>query len=127
MGSIPGSGRTPGGGYGSPLQDSCLENIMDRRALQAMDHRVAKSCTGLKHPYICFCSSIHIYMCRCMHKHTHICSVCLHAYDFINTKQEKLCIFVHCNFISWNAWIRKWKVEFLNKNQKHFKGWSLYS
>ena len=28
--SIPGSGRSPGGGYGTPLQYSCLENLMDR-------------------------------------------------------------------------------------------------
>ena len=32
IGSIPGSGRTPGGGHGNPLQDSCLENPMDREA-----------------------------------------------------------------------------------------------
>ena len=31
-GSIPGSGRFPGGGYGNPLQYSCLENPMDRGA-----------------------------------------------------------------------------------------------
>jgi len=31
-GSIPGSGRSPAGGHGNPLQDSCLENPMDRRA-----------------------------------------------------------------------------------------------
>ena len=30
--SIPGSGRSPGGGYGSPLQYSCLEHPMDRDA-----------------------------------------------------------------------------------------------
>ena len=38
MGSIPGSGRSPGGGNGNPLQHSCLENSMDRRAwwLQSM-------------------------------------------------------------------------------------------
>ena len=30
MGSIPGSGRSPGGGHGNPLQYSCLENSMDR-------------------------------------------------------------------------------------------------
>ena len=29
-GLIPGSGRSPGGGYGNPLQYSCLENPMDR-------------------------------------------------------------------------------------------------
>ena len=32
MGLIPGSGRSPGGGHGNPLQYSCLENPMDRRA-----------------------------------------------------------------------------------------------
>ena len=31
-GSIPGSGRSPGGGHGNPLQYSCLENPMDRGA-----------------------------------------------------------------------------------------------
>ena len=30
MGSIPGSGRSPEGGHGNPLQYSCLENLMDR-------------------------------------------------------------------------------------------------
>ena len=29
---IPGSGRSPGGGHGKPLQYSCLENPMDRGA-----------------------------------------------------------------------------------------------
>ena len=29
LGSIPGSGRSPGGGHGKPLQYSCLENLMD--------------------------------------------------------------------------------------------------
>ena len=32
VGSIPGSGRSPGGGLGNPLQYSCLENPMDRGA-----------------------------------------------------------------------------------------------
>ena len=32
MGSIPGSGGSPGGGHSNPLQYSCLENPMDRRA-----------------------------------------------------------------------------------------------
>ena len=31
-GSMPGSGRSPGGGNGNPLQSSCLENPMDRGA-----------------------------------------------------------------------------------------------
>ena len=32
LGSIPGSGRSPGEGNGNPLQYSCLENTMDREA-----------------------------------------------------------------------------------------------
>ena len=43
MGSIPGSGRSPGEGNGHPLQDSCLGDPMDRRAWQATVHGVAKS------------------------------------------------------------------------------------
>ena len=39
-GSIPGLGRSPGGGHGNPLQYSCLENRKDRRAWQATVHRI---------------------------------------------------------------------------------------
>ena len=42
-GSIPGSGRSPGGGHGNSLQYSCLENPMDRGAWRASVHRVAKN------------------------------------------------------------------------------------
>ena len=45
LGSIPGLGRSPGEGNGYPLQYSCLENPMDRRACQATVHGVAKSRT----------------------------------------------------------------------------------
>ena len=41
-GSIPGLGRSPGGGHGYPLQYSCLENYMGRGAWQAPVHGVAK-------------------------------------------------------------------------------------
>ena len=47
-GSIPGSGRSPGGGHGNPVQYSCLENPMDRGAWWATVHSVAKSWTRLK-------------------------------------------------------------------------------
>ena len=36
LGSIPGSGGSPGEGNGNPLQYSCLENSMDRRAWKAL-------------------------------------------------------------------------------------------
>ena len=41
-GLIPGVGRSPGGGNGNPLQDSCLENLMDRGAWWATVHGVAE-------------------------------------------------------------------------------------
>ena len=44
-GSIPGLGRSPGGGHGSLLHYSCLQNPMDRGAWQAIVHRVANSQT----------------------------------------------------------------------------------
>ena len=43
VGLILGLGRFPGEGIGYPLQYFCLENLMDRGALLAMVHRVAKS------------------------------------------------------------------------------------
>ena len=46
-GLIPGLGRSPGEGYGNPLQYSCLKNLMDRGACQSTVHRVAKSQTRL--------------------------------------------------------------------------------
>ena len=42
-GSIPGLGRSLGGGHGNPLQYSCLENPMDRGAWQGTVREVAKS------------------------------------------------------------------------------------
>ena len=48
MGSIPGSGRSPGGGPGNPLQCSCLENPMGRGAWWSTVHRIAHSQTQLK-------------------------------------------------------------------------------
>ena len=42
VGLIPGSGRSPGGEHGNPLQYACLENPMDRGAWWATVHRVAE-------------------------------------------------------------------------------------
>ena len=47
LGSIPGSGRSPGEGNGNPLQYSCLENSMDGGAWWAAVHGVTKSRTLL--------------------------------------------------------------------------------
>ena len=45
VGSVPESGRSPGGGNGNPLQYSCLGNPMDRGSWQATVQQVAKSWT----------------------------------------------------------------------------------
>ena len=42
LGSIPGLGRSPGGGHDNSLQYLCLKNPMDRGAWQATVHRIAE-------------------------------------------------------------------------------------
>ena len=85
-GSVPGLGRSPGGGHGSLLQYSCLENFMGRRDWQATVHRVTKSRTRLKwlsmhtHTYYTrmFCICVHTcmyvqYTCVCILCRTYMC------------------------------------------------------
>ena len=58
MGSIPGSGRSSGGGHGNPLQYSCLENPMDRGACRLQligSNRVGHDRNNLAHTYVCVC------------------------------------------------------------------------
>ena len=45
VGSVPGLGRSPGGGHGNPLQYSCLENPTDRGAWKTTVPRAEKSQT----------------------------------------------------------------------------------
>ena len=59
---IPGSGQSPGGRNGNPLQNSCLENPMDRRAWWATVHGVAEKGT---------CLSMRAHTHTCTHTHTH--------------------------------------------------------
>ena len=47
VGSIPGPGRSPGGGNGDALQYSCLRNPVDRGACQATVCGITKSRTQL--------------------------------------------------------------------------------
>ena len=55
---IPGSGRSPGGGHGNPLQYSCLENPIDRGAWQATIHGAMKSWTRLTTNSFSFAASL---------------------------------------------------------------------
>ena len=54
LGSVPGSGRSPGEGNDNPLQYSCLEISMDRGAWQAAVHVVTKSQTQLSDEHFHF-------------------------------------------------------------------------
>ena len=47
LGSVPGSGRSPGEGNGNPVQYSCLGTLMDRGAWQATVYEAVKSWTSL--------------------------------------------------------------------------------
>ena len=51
LGSIPGSGGSPGGGQGNCLQCSCLENPVDRGAWRAAVHGVTKSRTEVTYTH----------------------------------------------------------------------------
>ena len=67
VGSIPGLGRSSGGGNGNPLKSSCLENSMDRGAWWATVQTVAKSRTRLSNwGHTRMCVNTYIYMCVCI-------------------------------------------------------------
>ena len=58
MGLIPGSGISPGGGHGNPLQERGEENPIDRGAWWAIVHGVAKSWTQLSTFYYLSCKFV---------------------------------------------------------------------
>jgi len=80
-GSILGSKRSPGEGYGNPLQYTCWENSMDRRAWQAIVHGTAKSQTWL-----------------CM-AHTHIIIYIYKLVKLYTLKMYNLCKLYHIKAI----------------------------
>ena len=55
LGSIPGWGRSPGGGHGNPFQYSYLENPMDRGVWSATVHRIAESEPTETTDHTCIC------------------------------------------------------------------------
>ena len=60
LGSIPGSGRSPRGGHGNPLQYFCLENPMNRGVYQITICGVAQSQIQLKQLSMHACIIIHM-------------------------------------------------------------------
>ena len=69
--SVPGLGRSPRGGNGSPLQDSCLKNPMKREAWWATVHGGRTELDTTEQLRTCTHTHTHT------HKHTHQCSLLL--------------------------------------------------
>ena len=97
-GSVPGSGRSSGGGNGNPLQYSCLATPRDRGAWQATVHGVTKSWTRL--------SDTHTHT----HTHTQHCTFCPLTAD---------------NWLSWNAvtWEQGNVVFWIQSGDLNYRGW----
>ena len=70
--SIPGLGRSSGEGNGNPLQDSCLENSMDREAWRTTVHGFTKNGHDLS-DLACIC--VYIYICMYMYAYVKILKV----------------------------------------------------
>ena len=87
VGSAPGSGRSLGGGHGSPLQYSCLESPMGRGAWRAMVHWVAKSQTHLKQ--LRSSSSSDDFMGVCNSSVCPNLSNCMHYINYISIIPQK--------------------------------------
>ena len=79
LGSIPGSGRSPGGGSGNPVQYSCLGNPMDRGAWWATSHGVAR----VRHD---LATNIYIYIYTFIYSDVYVSPNLLICYLFFKIK-----------------------------------------
>ena len=104
-GLIPGWERSPGGGNGSPLQYSCLENPMDREAWQATVHGVTKSQTWL---------SAWIYTLWCRKENWRISRVW-------KCSNEKKIILLSTLYILWKHAL--WKMQKIRKTKSIWWLW----
>ena len=106
LGSIPGSGRSPGKGKGYPLQYPGLENSMDCIVCE-----VAKSQTRL--------SDYHFHTCTCTHAHTHS-HIYIHIY---------ICIYIYsvCSLFAFFLFLRLLGLPSnrLELRAVHMKNWCL--
>ena len=86
VGSIPGSGRSPGGGHSNSIQYSCLENPMDRGPWKVTVHRVTEIQTYLKwlsssnSIYVCLYTYIQMYLTCSVHAYLYSVSCLFHCW-----------------------------------------------
>ena len=99
IGSIPGSGWSPGEGHGNPSQYSCLENPMDRGALQATVSGAAKNQTQLKQ------LSVHIHtLFSTVAAPIYIPTSSLGGFPFLHTLFSIYCLQTFWQWPFWAVW-----------------------
>ena len=111
VGSIPGLGRSPGGGHGNSLQYPCLQNPMDRGSWWAAIHTVTKSQTWLKQfstPALAIpLPGIYQNKLKSSHSNRYICTLIFIAALFTIAKRCK-----QPKFLSTNKWINRiWYIQ----------------
>ena len=103
VGSIPGLGRSLGGGHGNPLQYPCLENPKDRGTQRAMVHRITKSWTPQKLLSTHACIYTHIYLnwqhhSKSLSRNVYLqSSHYLSAFEHRKSGEEFLSSFIFCS------------------------------
>ena len=119
-GLIPGLGRSSGGGHGKPLQYSCLENSMDRRAWRSTVNGVTKSRTWLKRLSTQVQIALQpLVLCpdsSALAKDSDPCSVASASHCravkglYIFSWRKKWTLFVNYMSIKWKYKIKKWTL-----------------
>ena len=89
-GSIPGSGRSPGGGCGDPLQCSCLESPMHRGAFRATAQSAAKDRSSTQRTHMCDIT-LYTHYRSC----THMCDITLYTHYRSFTHMCDITLYTH--------------------------------
>ena len=121
---IPGSGRSPGGGNGNPVQYSCLENPTDRGAWRTTVYRVTKSRTRLNDLHCLTCSQILTNkLCDLVSKSTCL-SLSFHIYKtgsserWVSPSWRRSVLGVH-----WKDWCWSWNSNTLATSCEELTCW----
>ena len=126
MGSVPGLEGSLGGGNGNPLQYSCLENSMDRRAWQVTIHGVGKSWIGLSmHARVSLLGKRIVCVCECIlfiwkKKYERTCQISITlSLSFIHIHKIEINIHLNSENDIANSWLNKFKLCCFLKTVTH--------